>query len=595
MLCYGVPVGTDAYVKNMLRLKVDEIEKEVEIISEILTDERQALWAVLRSSTTHKLDYWLTLVYPCLMKEAATRMDKIQSNVLHSLLGIHIPMHAEGLAYDCPINVPVENLSGRSFQHFVIRQPVKMGGLGIRSNVETSPAAYIGGLEQALPHLTGTGGVCQMLKGVLGDGQGPPSTRWQQLIESGCRTGQELVSAWSLLQVEARQCSIYLSQDLVSPLNSPVEGAGDGANDGSTRRKIVQQREELRGAVLKVALARLANQKLRPVMAWNNRDKLSTSWLQCLPGPDGLNNQAFSEALALVLCMPSPACQDRIGAQVGRSVVDIYGDKVVSSTMPGDHWRSRHDKIKLSIGSLCSWARLPATTEVFGLFSHLIPAQALSRFERGRKRQAIVPDFRIEMPSHTGGTRFQLAELKVISCCESWYTPSAGGKVRATEKRASGLKAEYRRKARDVDKEAREMKKEDKGPVERRLEEFGDILGLVFGAWGEASEMVHHLVQTLAESRLSFQGLKSGRPGSKAELGVIVGQIRRRLSMIAIKAQTECLLAKLHQVGPGNKLMAKRRQWAVHEDERMKRERDAQWIRRVEGVQTLRKGHIKTA
>ena len=65
--------------------------------------------------------------------------------------------------------------------------------------------------------------------------------------------------------------------------------------------------------------------------------------------------------------------------------------------------------------------------------------------------------------------------------------------------------------------------------------------------------------------------------------------------MKAIKAQTECLLAKLHQVGPGNKLMAKRRQWAVHEDERMKRERDAQWIRRVEGVQTLRKGHIKTA
>ncbi len=85
-----------------------------------------------------------------------------------------------------------------------------------------------------------------------------------------------MVSAWSHLQEEARQCSTYLGQDLVSPLNSPVEGAGDGSIDGSTRRKIVQQREELRGAVLKVALARLPNQKLRPVMAWNNRDKLST-------------------------------------------------------------------------------------------------------------------------------------------------------------------------------------------------------------------------------------------------------------------------------------------------------------------------------
>ena len=594
MLCYGVPVGTDKYVMHMLNRKVDELEKEVATISEILEDERQAMWAVLRSSIAHKLDYWLTLVYPSLMKEAATRMDKIQSKVLSTLLGMHIPMQAEGFAYECPIDVPVENILGRSFQHMVIRQPLKMGGLGIRSHVETSLAAYIGGLEQALPHMTGTDGVCQLLEEVLGDGQGTSLTRWQPLIRSGCRTGQELVSAWSQLQEEARQCAAYLGQELVSPLSSPVECAGDGSSDGSTRRKVVQQREELRGSVLKEAMARIPNKKLRPCIAWSNRDKLSTAWLQCLPGPNGLNNQAFSEALALALCMPSPACQDRVGAQVGRSVVDIYGDKVVSTVMPGDHWRTRHDKIKLAIGSLCSWARLPVTTEVFGLFSHLIPAQALSRYERGRKRQALVPDFRLEMPCPTGGSRFQLAELKVISCCESWYTPSAGGNVRATEKRANGLKAEYRRKARDVDKETREKRNEEKGPVERRLEEFGDLMGLVFGAWGEASEMVHQLVHTLAESRLAFQGLQRGRPGNSAELGILTGQIRRRLSLVAIKAQTECLLSKIHQVGPGNKLMAKRRQWAVQEDDRMRRERDAQWLRRIEGVHTLRKGHIKT-
>ena len=70
------------------------------------------------------------------------------------------------------------------------------------------------------------------------------------------------------------------------------------------------------------------------------------------------------------------------------------------------------------------------------------------------------------MPSATGGSRFQLAELKVISCCESWYTPSAGGNVRATEKRANGLKAEYKRKARDVDKEIRESRDIEKGPVD---------------------------------------------------------------------------------------------------------------------------------
>ena len=103
------------------------------------------------------------------------------------------------------------------------------------------------------------------------------------------------------------------------------------------------------------------------------------------------------------------------------------------------------------------------------------------------------------------------------------------------------------------------------------------------------------MVQSLAESRLKYQGLQRGRPGSDQELGMLVGQVRRRLSLVAVKAQVDCLLAKLHQVGPGNQQLAKRRTWAILEDQRMARERGAQWLRRVEGVLTLRKGFIKTA
>ena len=46
------------------------------------------------------------------------------------------------------------------------------GRYGYEYHVELSPAAIIGGLEQALPHFTGDGGVCQQLAGVVGDGQG---------------------------------------------------------------------------------------------------------------------------------------------------------------------------------------------------------------------------------------------------------------------------------------------------------------------------------------------------------------------------------------------------------------------------------------
>ena len=52
--------------------KVSEIVGEVETVCEVLQEEHQALWAVLRSSVSQKLDYWLTLVYPSQVRTAST-------------------------------------------------------------------------------------------------------------------------------------------------------------------------------------------------------------------------------------------------------------------------------------------------------------------------------------------------------------------------------------------------------------------------------------------------------------------------------------------------------------------------------------------
>ena len=43
-----------------------------------------------------------------------------------------------------------------------------MGGVGIRSQVEINPTAFIGGLDQALLHFTVAGGVWQQLAGDTG-------------------------------------------------------------------------------------------------------------------------------------------------------------------------------------------------------------------------------------------------------------------------------------------------------------------------------------------------------------------------------------------------------------------------------------------
>ena len=364
----------------------------------------------------------------------------------------------------------------------LFRSPVKSGGLGIRNKERLSYAAYIGGVEQAVSSFTGPDGVCHQLENLIGNMEEIGwQEKWKAMIDSGCRTGQEFRMAWETLQKEAIQCCEYLGMDISGPLSISTEGAGEGSVDGSTRKLAIDQLEELRGAVAQHAMS-LKDQSSRQVKSFQNRDKLTTAWLQCLPGPEGMGNSTFSEAMALVLCLPSPACKNRVGQKIKNKTVDIYGDNIMSAFLPGDSWRTKHDCVKMQISSLCKWARLGSDTEVFGLFSHLIPAQALTRNESGRKRQGLVPDFRLSFPSPMRGLDFRLAELKMLNCCLTRYPSSAGGNVKGVDRRANLLQNEYTRKVIKIEDTITEEKP---GPLERRLIEYGSIMGLVFGAFGE--------------------------------------------------------------------------------------------------------------
>ena len=252
---------------------------------------------------------------------------------------------------------------------------------------------------------------------------------------SECRTGQELASAWHTLQNEAQCLSDFLGEGLDIPLSVTVEGIGEGSTDGSTRKKIIEQRETLRGAALTKALQIHEDQGARPVWVWPQLDKLSSAWLLSLPGPHtGLSSQIFSEAVCANLCIPSPACRDRVGERIGKTFIDCYGDRVMAANLPGDTWRIRHDSVKIELNRLFLWSSMRSTCEVFGLFSHLIPQEGLNRLERGRDRQGMVPDFMLKVTNPAGGQVDRLAELKVINCCLSRYPP--GRRDKAVGRRA---------------------------------------------------------------------------------------------------------------------------------------------------------------
>ena len=485
-------------------------------------------------------------------------------------------------------NVPVAGLQGRSFQEWVVRQPVKEGGLGLRSIADTAALAFIGAVGLAIPSFI-TAGICPQLAEQVGGEEcfGTIDTaascdRWRVLVNSGCRAGAEFHEAWGLVSSEAKATRQWLEEpeeEAGHPLLVSETEVGEGVDvrEGETLRGILQRRvEQLRARALVQALSVHPDQTARPVGSWPQRDKLSSAWALTLPGPGTrMANDEFAEVCASHLCLHSPAAKGVLGQSVGKSTVDPFGDRIRAEQLPGDGFRHRHDAVKRQIARLARWARVEARVEVFGEFSHLIPQEGLNRMERGRKRQGLVPDFLLRF-NHGDCVNSVLAELKVLSCCPTRYPvggPKGGDK--AVDRRANQLQGEYLNKAKEVDRVHVGVPEGQVGPVETKLAGFGKLRGLVFGAWGEASAGVHSLVEELAEQRsksggmIGAGGCRSKAACAKGSKGVATGQIRRMLSVVAVRAQARLLLDRLCSVGSGAVEAARRRKRDVWEQAQM--------------------------
>ena len=77
----------------------------------------------------------------------------------------------------------------------------------------------------------------------------------------------------------------------------------------------------------------------------------------------------------------------------------------------------------MTLFNLCKWAGLAVETEVYNLFSRLIPQEGLARYERNRQKQAIIPDLCTVL---TVGREQKsvLQECKIILVSQTRYQPT---------------------------------------------------------------------------------------------------------------------------------------------------------------------------
>ena len=108
------------------------------------------------------------------------------------------------------------------------------------------------------------------------------------------------------------------------------------------------------------------------------------------------------------------------------------------------------------------------------------------------------------------------------------------------ERRAKQLPKCYRDKARNIDRLYCGAVEGHTGPVEQRLEQFGEIQCFVIGQFGEASADLHEYLSKCASSKSQRMANVLRRPPSDFEASQILQYLCRSLSVCAIQSQASC-------------------------------------------------------
>ena len=216
---------------------------------------------------------------------------------------------------------------------------------------------------------------------------------------------------------------------------------------------------------------------------------------------------------------------------------------------------------------------IDASTEVFGLFSPLIPpgprrapldaGGAIAR----RTRQGLVPDLAMQLAPDLGvdpdaPTRKQLGEVKVIHHCPSRYrandnAPGVFGK--AVARRAGLIPEEYQKSMRKVDTEFGATAAGDMGPCLRQLLAFGAIAAFAFRGAGEASPDLERWISAVASTSASRMRRLIGARTNIQARGCIAWRLRRRVGWAAFNAGASLKIDRCEFVGPGGHEAAQRR------------------------------------
>jgi hypothetical protein len=308
-------------------------------------------------------------------------------------------------------------------------------------------------------------------------------------------------------------------------------------------------------------------------------DDHSSVWVTLLPDDVGyLGVAEFPEVVARYLFLPSPALRPHVGKPIhetrrraaGLLVCDPYGDNLGLANLCGDGHSTYHDGCQAVVHNVSASAGVKGHIEVFDLFRPLVPQRG-TREALKKQVRGCIPDLILDLPidQRGTGTRETLLEVKVITFCPTRYTtwglsnfPGA-----AVNKRAEGLPEEYDKLLSKADithcgtppppprttaaggSRPGEIGSGPVGPMRQLYRSFGRLRGLVFGWFGEVSDDVRALENTLAHVAAVREAMLTGAKSETKTAGRMKWHIRRQIGAETARLRARHLLDRKMYIG----------------------------------------------
>ena len=582
ILCAGVPIGSSDFVATHLADLTSVARRQAtHVTARLGANSLHSLWCVVHQSLASRLDHWHALVEPSRTLEMAQAYDKTITDA--KACALPDTMFAGGHLTE----------DEKELVQIRLQLPSALHGTGGRKRLWVRLAAFVASSTRA---------VCEFpdstdAKGVTTPGFLPQAT-WAHGAAAGLRDehgplhalhaaadtmevgdeagtlSHELRSAWEQLQGLAG-----------NPEDGPLAPSVDTMSAGLAHpQRALTHAVETHMADLATSLTvRILGSdggSRRPAEAFANACKLSTQWTGSRPCADPkakIRNCEFTSAVALSLGVPVECCVRAAGAEMQGAMggqLDPYGDEITGVIRPGNPWITQHNYLADTMTASMRRARMAVRTELHGHFTSHLPVEALTRYdrqtygERGRDRSFttarrirgdIVLDFQATEEG-AGGVPVN-ADVKTLHHGRAarnagYYDKSTRSGVyghpsfiRAVDLRSAAVPAQYRRHADKIDQQyAGSNPGGPAGPVARAVLE-AEVVGMSFGAHGEACGNVHALLSRIAEASAATHWRVMGCLEEADARAVASWTLRRDWGMAAFRANGRLLAGNMQLVG----------------------------------------------